>query len=275
MRVEAVYLAFAFVACSVLLGCNFTASPENVVSPLYMVTHAIVLLSSALALPLIALVASGRLTLILVEAAAVLLMVAAFLLAALVSDGWLSLGANIAAGSRLAFEMALWMVALKAASSGERGWATPVALLVGLRSVSEAAANLAVPALTASPALSPTLIYRLALALFFIASILFLFAQFFLGTPRKPQGVPEEAMGGVAQACRSIAETRGITPRELEIMEYVARGYSSRWIAETLCLSVSTVQTHVKSIYRKLGVHGKQDVIAMVNEAVEGRPEGQ
>jgi ATP/maltotriose-dependent transcriptional regulator MalT len=46
----------------------------------------------------------------------------------------------------------------------------------------------------------------------------------------------------------------GITPRELEILEQIARGKSTRQIAETLFVSENTVKTHVSRVYDKLGV---------------------
>jgi HD-GYP domain-containing protein (c-di-GMP phosphodiesterase class II) len=46
----------------------------------------------------------------------------------------------------------------------------------------------------------------------------------------------------------------GLTPREGEILVYVARGESNRQIAERLTLSEKTVRNHVERIYGKIGV---------------------
>jgi DNA-binding CsgD family transcriptional regulator len=46
----------------------------------------------------------------------------------------------------------------------------------------------------------------------------------------------------------------GLTPRELEVLRLLAQGLTSAQIAEHLTLSVLTVNTHVRSIYSKLGV---------------------
>ena len=46
----------------------------------------------------------------------------------------------------------------------------------------------------------------------------------------------------------------GLTSRELEVLRLVAQGLTSAQIAEHLTLSVLTVNTHVRSIYSKLGV---------------------
>jgi len=53
-----------------------------------------------------------------------------------------------------------------------------------------------------------------------------------------------------------LNETRqrelGITPRELEILELIARGFSNREIAEKLFVSENTVKTHSSRLFDKL-----------------------
>jgi DNA-binding NarL/FixJ family response regulator len=46
----------------------------------------------------------------------------------------------------------------------------------------------------------------------------------------------------------------GLTPRELEVLQLLAQGLTSAQIAEQLIISLLTVNTHVRSIYSKLGV---------------------
>jgi DNA-binding CsgD family transcriptional regulator len=46
----------------------------------------------------------------------------------------------------------------------------------------------------------------------------------------------------------------GLTPRELTVFRLLAQGLSSSQIARQLIISVLTVNTHVRSIYSKLGV---------------------
>ena len=43
-----------------------------------------------------------------------------------------------------------------------------------------------------------------------------------------------------------------LTPREVEILQYLAQGLSNREIAETLTVSTRTVTTHVRNILDKL-----------------------
>lgn len=49
----------------------------------------------------------------------------------------------------------------------------------------------------------------------------------------------------------------GLTPREREVLTLIATGETDDGMAAALDLSVHTVQTHVKSLYRKLDVHSR------------------
>lgn len=52
-----------------------------------------------------------------------------------------------------------------------------------------------------------------------------------------------------------------LTPREREILQLVAEGYTSREIAEMLSLSVKTVQAHRTSLMQKLDLHDRGELI--------------
>lgn len=80
------------------------------------------------------------------------------------------------------------------------------------------------------------------------------------------------------QACERIAQERGLTERELQVLELFSAGNSLRRTCEELSLSKGTVNTHSQSLYRKLGVHSKQEVIDLVGERMReaaGGPQGR
>lgn len=58
-----------------------------------------------------------------------------------------------------------------------------------------------------------------------------------------------------------------LTLRETEILRELAKGKSFKEIADTLCISVSTVTTHRKNITGKLGIRSLSglSVYAMMN----------
>lgn len=62
----------------------------------------------------------------------------------------------------------------------------------------------------------------------------------------------------------SAAET-ALTPREREILNAIARGFSYAETGEILKVSLATVHTHLKSIYRKLAVHSKTEAVFEAN----------
>ncbi|MEG1827639.1 MAG: LuxR C-terminal-related transcriptional regulator [Gordonibacter sp.] len=47
---------------------------------------------------------------------------------------------------------------------------------------------------------------------------------------------------------------------------HLTRGYTLPQTADMLYVSLDTVRTHVKSLYKKLGIHKKQSLIAIVEE---------
>jgi LuxR family maltose regulon positive regulatory protein len=53
-----------------------------------------------------------------------------------------------------------------------------------------------------------------------------------------------------------------LTESEREIMRYLSSHLTNEEIAEDLCLSVNTVKTHLRAIYRKLGVSSRRAAIA-------------
>lgn len=56
-------------------------------------------------------------------------------------------------------------------------------------------------------------------------------------------------------------ERLGITRRELEILELVARGLSNREIGETLFVSENTVKTHCSRAFDKLGARRRTEAV--------------
>ncbi len=59
-------------------------------------------------------------------------------------------------------------------------------------------------------------------------------------------------------------ETHGATAREREVATLLARGLTNHEIAETLVLSPHTVQDHIKSLFEKLDVGSRQELVARV-----------
>jgi DNA-binding CsgD family transcriptional regulator len=65
--------------------------------------------------------------------------------------------------------------------------------------------------------------------------------------------------------CEKIAKGHRLTSRECEIFILLAQGYTIPVISEKLFVSENTIKSHVKSIYQKLEIHTRSDLIEMVN----------
>jgi DNA-binding NarL/FixJ family response regulator len=52
-----------------------------------------------------------------------------------------------------------------------------------------------------------------------------------------------------------------LSPRELEVLGLMARGYRNQEIATALVLSLSTVKVHVRHIFEKLGVRTRREAV--------------
>ena len=62
-----------------------------------------------------------------------------------------------------------------------------------------------------------------------------------------------------------------ITNREKEVLLLLAKGFSYSESSEFLDCSISTIQTHVKRIYNKLGVNSKSEAVyeALQNNIID------
>jgi DNA-binding NarL/FixJ family response regulator len=71
----------------------------------------------------------------------------------------------------------------------------------------------------------------------------------FVATPRTPEPFPE------------------LTPRERELLELIAQGWSNARIAAHLTLSTKTVRNHVSNILTKLRLHDRSQAIVRARQA--------
>ena len=53
----------------------------------------------------------------------------------------------------------------------------------------------------------------------------------------------------------------GLSPRENEVLQLIAEGYTNKQIAEILCISIKTVQSHRMNLMSKLDLHNRADLI--------------
>lgn len=63
----------------------------------------------------------------------------------------------------------------------------------------------------------------------------------------------------------------GLTRRQLEVLELLARGLSNQEIGDRLGLNLSTVKTHVTGVLKALGVGSRTQAVLLVKEAGRDR----
>jgi len=78
----------------------------------------------------------------------------------------------------------------------------------------------------------------------------------YLTRPEAPleEGVPE-----------SFRSAYAITPREAEIIAFVAQGLSNQQIADRAFVSLPTVRTHLYNVFRKTGVRSRVDLVRLAS----------
>lgn len=57
-------------------------------------------------------------------------------------------------------------------------------------------------------------------------------------------------------------DPHALSDRELEVLQEISHGKSTREVAELIHVSEDTVKTYLKAVYRKLGVHDRTEAVA-------------
>jgi DNA-binding NarL/FixJ family response regulator len=75
-----------------------------------------------------------------------------------------------------------------------------------------------------------------------------------------------DAFTGDAPAVPAPSELDVLTPRERDVLQLIARGYTYKEAAEELFLSVKTIETHVSAVLRKLQLSNRRELSRWVSE---------
>lgn len=82
-----------------------------------------------------------------------------------------------------------------------------------------------------------------------------------LGAPPAPTGAAAEAL--CTHPTRLAAQRElGISRREMQVLHGISRGLSNAGLSEELDLSENTVKSHVRGLFRGLGVHERAHAVA-------------
>jgi two-component system, NarL family, response regulator LiaR len=87
---------------------------------------------------------------------------------------------------------------------------------------------------------------------------------------RGEAAIPRSMVTAFIELARSDAGMRpvrsALTAREWEVLDLMTLGASNQQISNDLLVSLETVQSHIKHILRKLGVHSRADAIVRADE---------
>ena len=64
--------------------------------------------------------------------------------------------------------------------------------------------------------------------------------------------------------CDKVAEDYGLSKRQREVLEMLAKGRNAEYITEKLVISAHTAKAHIYNIYQKTGVHSRQELMDLV-----------
>lgn len=84
----------------------------------------------------------------------------------------------------------------------------------------------------------------------------------------------EPAQTSIEEACDSIAHAYGLSKRQSEVMSFLTTGRDVDHIARTLGLSPNTVRSYRKSLYATLGIHGRQELLDLIEREREHDEKG-
>ena len=68
------------------------------------------------------------------------------------------------------------------------------------------------------------------------------------------------AVAALAAAAPTVTEA--LSPAELSVLRHFENDRTARAIGADLYVSINTVKTHIRAIYRKLGVSTREDALA-------------
>lgn len=86
-----------------------------------------------------------------------------------------------------------------------------------------------------------------------------------------PSDLSDEYLDAARRAARyeivltMLQESASLSDREMDVARLALENYSAKKMADSLYVSVNTIYSHLKSIYRKTGVHSREEFIAFVD----------
>lgn len=110
-------------------------------------------------------------------------------------------------------------------------------------------------------ALDPPSALVLALIFLVISLLVLIFGFFHIGLPQR---APTTSASPLEDKCAHLAKKHDLTEREAAVLVPLAKGHTVKSIAEQFTVSFHTVRSQVRSIYLKLDIHSREELLDML-----------
>lgn len=87
--------------------------------------------------------------------------------------------------------------------------------------------------------------------------------------PATPSAGNNGPSKGTESILSDLKEMYGLSARETEVLKLLSEGHTKKKISSLLYVSLNSVQTYSKSLYLKLGVHKRQEVVDLVKSRAD------
>jgi len=87
------------------------------------------------------------------------------------------------------------------------------------------------------------------------------------GVPMSSE-IARKVIGYFQTAPVAAPEIEKLSPRELEILNLIAPGFSNKEIADRLGISIESIRWHLKNIYHKLHVHSRTEAASKIRPRI-------
>lgn len=84
-------------------------------------------------------------------------------------------------------------------------------------------------------------------------------------------GIARKILLAMRGSIRSSPKLEKLSRRELEVLQFIASGYSYLEVATSLSISLETVRTHIRNAYKKLQINNRRDAANLLNGNVSQR----
>lgn len=181
-------------------------------------------------------------------------------------------GLGIVSASLSCFELLFWMLLIEVVHQKRLSAVAVMGMGVVLfRVVPAFVGKIVIPRVTAfGDSVGPELVGPVLLGMTFClvcATVVGLCAESLGHKETQPNQVPpqeeapSDACGPRAERLQALAEQGRLTPREAEVLRYMAQGYSYKKIADCIGVTLGTAQGYAKNVFKKLDVHTRQELI--------------